>query len=82
MRWKRLEMLFEDGVVAVAEQLLLHGDCVRPIREWTDLNVNKGVSRIAMRGCGEAMLLESADQDIGIGGVGDGGNLDHGAGWS
>lgn len=39
-RWKR-PLLLEDGVVAVAEKLLLHGDGIRPIREWSDLNVDE-----------------------------------------
>ena len=73
-------MLFQDGVVAVAEQFLAHGDGVCPIGEGADLDVDERVAGKAVGGDGVAALLQGAYQHIGVGRVGDGGDLNHDAG--
>jgi len=72
-------LLLQDCVVAVAEEFLAHGDGVCPIREWPDLNMEQGVGRRVAHGDGVAVLLERADEDVGVGRVRDGGDLDHGS---
>ena len=73
-------MLFQDGVVAIAEEFLAHGYRVGAIGEGADLDVDERVAGKAVGGDGVAVLLQGAYQHICVGRVGYRCDLNHDAG--
>ncbi len=75
-----LVLRLDDGVVTVVEQLLAHGVGVVAIREGADLDMQQPIGRVATSRNSVAALAQGSHQDVGIFGVGDGGDLHHDSG--
>lgn len=77
-RWSYCpELLFDDGVVAIGEQLLFDGSRLHTVGEGANLDMQKLVLRLVSDDYTVAALAQSRDQNVCIFATGDGGDLDH-----